>query len=81
MRHPLDPKGPQVCNRKFRSSIIEIPSGTHPAPRRHNFDVDQVRSSEALALQPGPDSITVVSVISEGRDDDAGVDDDHRVSR
>ena len=79
--HPLDAKCPQISDGEVGAVLVEVAGGVHPSPRRGHLEVDQVRRGQALTPETAPSLVTVGAVIGQRGDDDAGVDDDHRVSR
>ena len=76
VRYSVDAQRAEICDRQLRSSFVDETGAMHASPCCDDLDVDQVRRGETLTSQPIPDPIAVVSIVSERRHDDAGIDDD-----
>jgi hypothetical protein len=78
----VHPQGAQIADGQLGASLGEVTRRGHSSPRRHHFDVDEMGSDEAvLDSEAAAGTVSIVTIVAESRDEDASVDNDHRVSR
>jgi len=81
MIHSLDAESDEILDRQPDTTVIEPPARRETAPGRDRFHVDEVGRNETFVAHAQPGSITIGTVVAEGGDDNAGVDDDQPLSR
>ena len=81
MADSVEPERLDICDGEVGSALVDVARGGHGPPCGDHLQVDHMRCREALVPKAPPGFVAIGAVISQGRDDHAGVDDDHRWSR